>query len=75
MQPDRRGQQIQPVAARVPHRGLLERRARENDVGEVHQRAVTHAERQVQIPQTHIAVEAQRPVSHLGERRADECGE
>ena len=75
VQPDRRGQQIQPVAARMPHRSLLERRARENDVGEVHQRAVAHAERQVQIPQTHIAVEAQRPVSHLGERRADERGE
>jgi len=59
----------------MPHRGLLQRRASGDHVGKIHQRAVAHAERQVQIPQTHIAVEAQRPVSHLGERRPDERGE
>ena len=49
------------------HRRLMQGAAALQHVGEVHQRPVAEPQRQIQVPQGDIAVQAQHPLPHVGQ--------
>ena len=57
------------------HSGLLQRAARRQHIGEVHQRTVTEAQRQIQIPQGDVAVHAKDVLAKGGQRQSGIGGE
>ena len=63
----RGGEQIQPVDVRVLRHGGEEGAAQLHHVGEVHERAVVQPQRDVQIPQADVQIDAQHPVPQRGQ--------
>ena len=49
------------------HRRLMQGAAALQHVGEVHQRPVAEPQRQIQVPQGDVTVQAQHPLPHVGQ--------
>ena len=63
------GEQGEGGVLLVGHGGLRQRTAPGQHIGEIHQRPVAEPQCQVQVTQRHVAVHAQHPLAHGGQRQ------
>ncbi len=69
------GQQEKAPNVGMLHRRPFQRAAPLEHVGEIHQRPVGQAQRQIQVPQPHVHVDAQRAVTQRGQTGGDRSGQ